>query len=63
MEEVRYMPIGVIHTKFTVTKKILPFKVFSQKMLLLNIKPFVPLFDSRPNAKSGWLGNLHLDIV
>jgi len=30
---------------------------------LLDIKPFVPRFDNRANAKSGWLGNPHLDIV
>jgi len=30
---------------------------------LLDIKPFVPQFDNRPDAKSGWLGNLHLDMV
>ncbi len=30
---------------------------------LLDIKPFVPQFDNRPDAKSGWLGNPHLDMV
>jgi tRNA (Thr-GGU) A37 N-methylase len=30
---------------------------------LLDIKPFVPLFDNRVNAKSGWLSNPHLDMV
>jgi tRNA-Thr(GGU) m(6)t(6)A37 methyltransferase TsaA len=30
---------------------------------LLDIKPFVPRFDHRDNAKSGWLSNPHLDMV
>jgi len=30
---------------------------------LLDIKPFVPQFDNRPDAKSGWLGNPHLDMA
>ena len=30
---------------------------------LLDIKPFVPLFDNRDDAKSGWLSNPHLDMV
>ncbi len=30
---------------------------------LLDIKPFVPQFDHRANAKSGWLSNPHLDMV
>lgn len=30
---------------------------------LLDIKPYVPLFDNRLNAKSGWVGNPHLDMV
>ncbi|MEA1957015.1 MAG: tRNA (N6-threonylcarbamoyladenosine(37)-N6)-methyltransferase TrmO [Euryarchaeota archaeon] len=30
---------------------------------LLDIKPFVPLFDNREDAKSGWLSNPHLDLV
>ncbi len=31
--------------------------------MLLDIKPFVPQFDHRDNAKSGWLSNPHLDLV
>ena len=30
---------------------------------LLDIKPFMPRFDNRPDAKSGWLGNPHLNMV
>jgi tRNA (Thr-GGU) A37 N-methylase len=30
---------------------------------LIDIKPFVPLFDNRDKAKSGWLSNPHLDMV
>ena len=30
---------------------------------LLDIKPFVPLFDNRANAKSGWVSNPHLDMA
>ena len=30
---------------------------------LLDIKPYVPLFDNRLNAKSGWVDNPHLDMV
>jgi tRNA-Thr(GGU) m(6)t(6)A37 methyltransferase TsaA len=30
---------------------------------LLDIKPFVPFFDNRPSAKSGWLSNPHIDMV
>ncbi|MCK4648448.1 tRNA (N6-threonylcarbamoyladenosine(37)-N6)-methyltransferase TrmO, partial [bacterium] len=30
---------------------------------LLDIKPFVPFFDNRFKAKSGWLSNPHLDMV
>jgi len=30
---------------------------------LLDIKPFVPQFDNRPDAKSGWLGNPRLDMT
>jgi tRNA-Thr(GGU) m(6)t(6)A37 methyltransferase TsaA len=30
---------------------------------LLDIKPFIPRFDNRPDAKSGWLSNPHLDLV
>jgi probable methyltransferase, YaeB/AF_0241 family len=30
---------------------------------LLDIKPFVPRFDNREDAKSGWLSNPHLDMV
>ena len=30
---------------------------------LLDIKPFVPRFDNRADAKSGWLSNPHLDMV
>ena len=30
---------------------------------LLDIKPFVPFFDNRPGAKSGWLSNPHIDMV
>ncbi|MEA2075472.1 MAG: tRNA (N6-threonylcarbamoyladenosine(37)-N6)-methyltransferase TrmO [Euryarchaeota archaeon] len=30
---------------------------------LLDIKPFVPRFDNREDAKSGWLSNPHLDLV
>ncbi len=30
---------------------------------LLDIKPFVPQFDNRPEAKSGWLSSPHLDMV
>jgi tRNA-Thr(GGU) m(6)t(6)A37 methyltransferase TsaA len=30
---------------------------------LLDIKPFVPLFDNRDNAKSGWVSNPHIDMV
>ncbi len=30
---------------------------------LLDIKPFVPQFDNRAVAKSGWLSNPHLDMV
>ena len=30
---------------------------------LLDIKPFVPLFDNRPDAKSGWVSNPHIDMV
>jgi tRNA-Thr(GGU) m(6)t(6)A37 methyltransferase TsaA len=30
---------------------------------LLDIKPFVPLFDNRPNARSGWLSDPHIDMV
>ncbi len=30
---------------------------------LLDIKPYVPLFDNRLNTKSGWVGNPHLDMV
>ena len=31
--------------------------------MLLDIKPFVPLFDNRANAKSGWLSNPNLDMA
>jgi tRNA-Thr(GGU) m(6)t(6)A37 methyltransferase TsaA len=31
--------------------------------LLLDIKPFVPQFDNREAARSGWLSNPHLDMV
>jgi len=30
---------------------------------LLDIKPYVPLFDTKLNAKNGWVGNPHLDMV
>jgi len=30
---------------------------------LLDIKPFVSLFDNRDDAKNGWLSNPHLDMV
>jgi len=30
---------------------------------LLDIKPFVPLFDNRSDAKSGWVSNPHLDMA
>ena len=30
---------------------------------LLDIKPFIPRFDNRSDAKSGWLSNPHLDMV
>ena len=30
---------------------------------ILDIKPFVPLFDNRPNARSGWLSNPHINMV
>jgi tRNA-Thr(GGU) m(6)t(6)A37 methyltransferase TsaA len=30
---------------------------------LLDIKPFVPLFDNRLNATSGWLGKSHINKV
>jgi tRNA-Thr(GGU) m(6)t(6)A37 methyltransferase TsaA len=30
---------------------------------LLDIKPFVPLFDNRPEASMGWLGRSHADRV
>lgn len=30
---------------------------------LLDIKPFVPLFDNREDAKSGWVSNPHIDMV
>jgi len=29
---------------------------------LLDIKPYVPLFDNKPDAKSGWVSNPHLDM-
>jgi tRNA (Thr-GGU) A37 N-methylase len=31
--------------------------------ILLDIKPFVPQFDNREAARSGWLSNPHLDMV
>ena len=30
---------------------------------LLDIKPFVPLFDNRLYARSGWLSNPHIDMA
>jgi tRNA-Thr(GGU) m(6)t(6)A37 methyltransferase TsaA len=30
---------------------------------LLDIKPFVPRFDHRKDAKSGWVSNPHIDMV
>ena len=30
---------------------------------LLDIKPYVPLFDTKLNAKNGWVGNPELDMV
>ncbi|MBW2001383.1 MAG: tRNA (N6-threonylcarbamoyladenosine(37)-N6)-methyltransferase TrmO [Deltaproteobacteria bacterium] len=30
---------------------------------LLDIKPFVPVFDNRRNATNGWLGQLHIHKV
>ena len=30
---------------------------------LLDIKPYVPLFDNKPDAKSGWVSNPHLNMV
>lgn len=29
---------------------------------LLDIKPLIPQFDNRPDAKSGWLSNPHIDM-